>query len=145
MSDGVGANLREVVPFLLVRSMERSLAFYVERLGFATRHRWVVDDRVRWCWLNRGGASLMLQEVAPPGAEGHRPLDHAGEGVSTVFLCEDAPALYREFTGRGAAAEQPFVGNGLWVTVLRDPDGYKLDFESPTDVPEDTRLSGWKG
>jgi hypothetical protein len=32
----------------------------------------------------------------------------------------------------------PFVGNRLWVTQLVDPDGYKLDFESPTDVPEET-------
>ena len=27
------------------------------------------------------------------------------------------------------------------VTGLSDPDGYKLDFESATDVPEDTALS----
>ena len=29
----------------------------------------------------------------------------------------------------------------MWVTVLSDPDGYKLDFESPTDLPGDTKLS----
>jgi hypothetical protein len=28
----------------------------------------------------------------------------------------------------------------MWVTALRDPDGYKIDFESPTDVPEETVL-----
>jgi hypothetical protein len=32
----------------------------------------------------------------------------------------------------------PFVGNDLWVTSLTDPDGYRLEFESPTDVPEET-------
>jgi lactoylglutathione lyase len=32
----------------------------------------------------------------------------------------------------------------MWVTVINDPDGYTLDFESPTDVPEDTKLSEWK-
>jgi hypothetical protein len=26
----------------------------------------------------------------------------------------------------------------MWVTSLKDPDGYRLDFESPTDVPEET-------
>ena len=26
----------------------------------------------------------------------------------------------------------------MWVTILTDPDGYKLDFESPTDIPEET-------
>ncbi len=29
----------------------------------------------------------------------------------------------------------------MWVTAVSDPDGYKLDFESVTDVPEDTKLS----
>jgi lactoylglutathione lyase len=26
----------------------------------------------------------------------------------------------------------------MWVTILSDPDGYTLDFESPTDTPEET-------
>jgi len=29
----------------------------------------------------------------------------------------------------------------MWVTSLTDPDGYRLEFESLTDVPEDTELS----
>jgi lactoylglutathione lyase len=32
------------------------------------------------------------------------------------------------------------LGNGAWEVVgLIDPDGYRLDFESPTDVAEDTQ------
>jgi hypothetical protein len=30
----------------------------------------------------------------------------------------------------------------MWVTSLTDPDGYRLDFESRTDVPEETVYSG---
>jgi hypothetical protein len=33
------------------------------------------------------------------------------------------------------------VGNGLWNTSVTDPDGYVLEFASPTDLPEETRLS----
>ena len=29
----------------------------------------------------------------------------------------------------------------MWVTEMTDPDGYRLLFESPTDVPEETKLS----
>jgi hypothetical protein len=32
----------------------------------------------------------------------------------------------------------------MWVTILSDPDGYKLDFESPTDAPEEITLSRWE-
>jgi hypothetical protein len=35
------------------------------------------------------------------------------------------------------------VGNNLWVVQLKDPDGYNIFFESPTDVPEETRYSDW--
>ncbi|MFN2387148.1 MAG: hypothetical protein ABR576_12850 [Thermoanaerobaculia bacterium] len=42
---------------------------------------------------------------------------------------------------RAIDAGRPFVGNGMWVTSLRDPDGYRLDFESLTDAPEETQLA----
>ena len=40
--------------------------------------------------------------------------------------------------GRGVDASRPFVGNSLWVTSVTDPDGYRLEFESPTEVAEET-------
>jgi hypothetical protein len=42
---------------------------------------------------------------------------------------------------RGIEASEPQVGNALWVTSLTDPDGYGLSFSSPTDTPEETKLS----
>jgi hypothetical protein len=33
----------------------------------------------------------------------------------------------------------------MWVTSLADPDGYRLDFESSTDTPEDTVYSETAG
>ena len=42
---------------------------------------------------------------------------------------------------KGLKASRPFVGNGMWVTSLSDPDGYRIEFESLTDVPEDTQYS----
>ena len=53
-------------------------------------------------------------------------------------MCADAIAVYHEARARGLDATRPFVGNNLWVTSFTDPDGYRLDFESPTDVPEGT-------
>jgi hypothetical protein len=54
-------------------------------------------------------------------------------------------AIYREVTSRGIEASRPFVGNAMWVTSLLDPDGYKIEFESPTDVPEETEYSPLEG
>jgi catechol 2,3-dioxygenase-like lactoylglutathione lyase family enzyme len=134
-------NLKQVVPFLLVTDMERSVRFYTDGLGFVMKNQWMPDGKLRWCWLTRGGASLMLQEFAKSGPDAPKPEDKLGQGVSLAFQCEDAVALYHEFRSRGIEAKEPFVGNSMWVTILSDPDGYKLDFESPTDVPEETKLS----
>lgn len=127
-------NVRQVVPFLRVTDMERSLRYYLDGLGFTMKLRWIDDGKLRWCWLDLGGAALMLQEFAKPEAS-------VGVGVSLCFICEDALALYRELTSRGIACSEPEVGNGMWVTGTSDPDGYRLEFESETDVPEDTKLS----
>ena len=134
-------NLTQVVPFLGVTDIERSLRFYLDGLGFTIKHKWEPEGRIRWCWITRGGASIMLQEYVKDGHGGRRPQGVLGQGMSICFQCKDALALFREFGSRGIEAEEPFVGNNMWVTILRDPDGYKLDFESPTDVPEETRLS----
>jgi len=139
VSAQVGDNVKQVVPFLRVSEMERSVRFYIDGLGFTMKHEWVPEGKLLWCWLTRGGASLMLQEFLKEGPSA--PQGKLGEGVSLCFQCEDALALYREFRSRGIEAAEPFVGNSMWVTVLNDPDGYKLDFESMTDVPEDTKLS----
>jgi len=85
----------------------------------------------------------MLQEFRTDGHDSRPPLNNPGEGVSINYQCKDALALYREFTSRGIQASEPQVGNSMWVTVVKDPDGYTLDFESATDVPEDTKLSEW--
>jgi len=137
----IGANLKQVVPLLGVVDMERSIRFYVDGLGFTVKHQWVPDGKLRWCWLTRGGASVMLQEFVKQGDGVLMPEGALGQGVSLSFQCEDGVALYREFLSREIEAKEPFVGNSMWVTVLSDPDGYKLDFESPTDLPEDTKLS----
>lgn len=131
------ANLKQAVPFLWVTDIERSLRFYVEGLGFALKNKWEPEGKIRWCWLTRGGASIMLQEYLP----GRWPEGTLGQGVSLCFQCEDAVALYRELRSRGVEAQEPFVGNSMWVTCFSDPDGYKLDFESMTDVAEETKLS----
>jgi lactoylglutathione lyase len=139
------SNVKRVVPFFNVSDMERSLPYYLEGLGFRLTNKWVVDGKVRWCWLELGGAALMLQEFAREGHDSWVPQGKPGEGVSLYFICEDAVALYDEFRSRGIDSSEPEVGNGMWVTALNDPDGYRILFESPTKEPEDTKLSELRG
>jgi lactoylglutathione lyase len=128
-------NVRQAVPFFRVLDIERSLRFYVDGLGFRMTKAWRPEGKLRWCWLELDDVVVMLQEFhpnAPPGT--------VGIGVSIAFTCEDAVALWRAFRSRGVAARRPFVGNGMWVTEVSDPDGYALTFESRTDAPEESEL-----
>ena len=80
----------------------------------------------------------MLQEF---GEKTHDRL--LGKGVSLYFICEDALKIYDQIKSRGLSPSEPFVGNHMWVVGLKDPDGYQLFFESPTDVPEETTYTDW--
>ena len=105
-------------------------------MGSAFAITWTPEspDRIQWCWLELGGAALMLQEVkakqggAPDGAQ----------RFSVCFMCRDALAIYRDAIAKGLTPKGPFVGNTLWVVSFTDPDGFSVDFESPTDVAEET-------
>jgi lactoylglutathione lyase len=135
------ANVKQAVPFFAVSNIERSVRYYVDGLGFELINKWIDEGKLRWCWLRNGDAAIMLQEYRTEGHDSWVPAGKVGEGVSICFICRDAVAIYRELKSRGIEASRPFVGNGMWVTSLSDPDGYRIDFESYTDVPEDTELS----
>jgi lactoylglutathione lyase len=133
-------NVKQAVPFFAVTNMESSLRFYVDGLGFRMKNSWIPgraegnpDGRIRWCWLELGEAAIMLQEFLPE----RRPKEALGTGVNICFQCEDALVLYREFKSLGIQTlKRPFVGNRLWVVPVADPDGYRMEFSSPTDAPE---------
>ncbi len=134
---GSSANATQLVPLLNVTDMERSVRFYTEGLGFRMRNQWLPEGKLRWCWLDLDDISIMLQEYRP----GRIPVGTLGLGADFCVMCEDAVGYYQELKGRGLDPLEPFVGNGLWVTQIDDPDGYKLFFESPTDEAEETKLS----
>ncbi|MDP9362291.1 MAG: VOC family protein [Acidobacteriota bacterium] len=137
----IAPNITQAVPFFAVSSIEASVRYYVDGLGFEMTKKWIDEGKLRWCWLQVGGAALMLQEFRKEGHDSWVPEGKVGVGVTICFNCNDALTIYREVTSRGIQASRPFVGNGMWVTSLSDPDGYRIEFESFTDVPEDTVFS----
>jgi GNAT superfamily N-acetyltransferase len=134
------SNVRQAVPFFWVADIDRSLAFYADGLGFTKTREWIHDGKLKWCWLELGDASVMLQEISSEDEHRNAPDIRKGLGVAINFMCMDAIALYRELKSRKVDASRPFVGNAMWVTRVTDPDGYELFFESPTDAPEEKEL-----
>ena len=133
------SNVKKAVPFFMVVNMTNSLNFYVQGLGFELKNKWEPRGKIEWCWLELGTASIMLQEY-----RNNIPIDKRGEGVSVCFMCEDALTIYKQILLNGlSTSSEPIVGNNLRVLSLNDPDGYKVYFESPTDLQEETTYSEW--
>ena len=137
-----GANVREAVPFFRVADMQASLKFYVDGLGFQLHQWWDPDGSIRWCSIRKDAAGLMLQDLRGEDGRVHPLESKPGVGVSVMFMCDDALAIYHEAKARGLTPRRPFVGNGMWVTSFVDPDGYCVEFESATDAPEESEYDG---
>ena len=100
------ANVKQAVPFFRA-NIERSLCYYVYGLGFEMTRKWIVEGKLRFCWLQHGEAALMLQEFPKEGHDSWSPKGKVGEGVSICFQCDDALAIYRTGTARGIKPRSP--------------------------------------
>jgi len=131
--------VKQAVPLYLVRNMQACIDFYVKGLGFDVTNTWMVEGQMRWCWMSMGDAAMMFQLLVEDKANDKK----LGLGVELCLQCDQALVMYERAQKNGLAVGEPFVGNNMWVVSLRDPDGYKISFESPTDVPEGTTYNQW--
>ncbi|MGE0591308.1 MAG: VOC family protein [Vicinamibacterales bacterium] len=130
-ADGRGSTIRQIWPLLTVQNLERSLDFYERALGFSVVGRADIGGRAFWCRLERGGASLMLQQSDDEDG----PVDGRGRGVALYVVCDDVERLRAEFTSRGLQLPPVSIAEyGMKQFVVSEPDGYSLCFESPTET-----------
>ena len=54
--------ITETVPLFDVADVDKSIAFYVDGLGFELQDKWVEDDVLKWCRVEHGDSALMLQK-----------------------------------------------------------------------------------
>ena len=113
-------------PVLFVESVDRSIAFYTEKLGFTESSRYEEGGQILVAQVNREDCEILLNCQQP-----------AKNGHSRIFISIDlAPlqALRVEFENRGAP-----VRDGWWgydTMIIEDPDGNELFFPYPK-VEED--------
>jgi catechol 2,3-dioxygenase-like lactoylglutathione lyase family enzyme len=110
----------DLVPFVHVADMERSLRFY-ELLGFERTNDHHHAGRLVWVWLERESARIMLALSGAPIV--------AGEQAVLFYLYTDDLARLRErLLAAGVAAAEIVDGTPGPKRELRvsDPDGYCL-------------------
>jgi catechol 2,3-dioxygenase-like lactoylglutathione lyase family enzyme len=127
-----------LVPELDVTDLERSLAIYVDVLGF---RRQFIRPEERFAYLIREDVHLMLEEAGGPGRRFHAaPLEFPlGRGMNLQIKVADVDALYADVRRSGLIIHIPLeerwyrqdqaeAGNRQFVVA--DPDGYLLRFFS---------------
>ncbi|HEY1294898.1 MAG TPA: VOC family protein [Chloroflexota bacterium] len=123
-----------LVPELYCFDLERSVAFYVDVLGFAVAYERPED---RFVYLQREGAEIMLEQ--PTGrAFLTAELEHPyGRGINLQIEVADVVALYAavqaaswpvflELETRWYRRTDILLGSRQFV--VQDPDGYLLRF-----------------
>lgn len=115
-------------PVFFVESVERSIAFYTEKLGFAEASRYEEEGKILVGQVNREDCEILLNCQQP---------EKTGHG--RIFISIDIgplQALRVEFEGRGAP-----IRDGWWgydTMIIEDPDGNQLFFPYPNKAEEES-------
>ena len=120
-------NLIATSAILVVPDLDRSIAWYVDRLGFSQPG----DDaeKFRFAVLEREGAAIMLKEsdTHPPPNRDFTP----GIDLFDAYIwIRDIQALHEDLKVRGAEIVEGPVERiyGCTEIALHDPDGYRIVF-----------------
>ena len=125
------ATIGAISPFFIVSDVDRSIAFYREKLGFETRFQEPAQDPF-FAIVGRDGAQIFLKaekDLAPlPNWRRHPWM-----AWDAYVYVSDPDGLAAEFGERGAEFSKPLedTSSGLRGFEICDPDGYVMFFGRP--------------
>ena len=124
----------KLVPELLCSSLERSLHFYTEVLGFSVLY---ARPEERFAYLDREGAQIMIEQPTGRAFVAGDLAYPYGRGINLQIEVSDVGSLYAQARAAGSVIylhleerwyrrDQTLLGNRQFVVA--DPDGYLLRF-----------------
>jgi uncharacterized glyoxalase superfamily protein PhnB len=126
----------DVTPNLVVASVERSLAFYRDLLGFSLLTTVPENGPFAFAWMQRDGVNVFLNGLAAVRAEHPELAGRSIAGLNTIFIVLEA-----ETTAAGVDAMRAAIGSrarvfmelkdqfyGMREFGLEDPDGHVIFF-----------------
>jgi uncharacterized glyoxalase superfamily protein PhnB len=120
------------IPILNVKSIQASMEYYVEKLGFEKKWDW--GDPPNFGCVGRGKVQIFLCE----GGQGQ-------PGTWMSIFMDDVDALYEEYKKSGATILNPPT-NYPWHTremLVEDLDGHRFRMGGePTGPAEESHIEG---
>ncbi|HKX30465.1 MAG TPA: SpoIIE family protein phosphatase [Blastocatellia bacterium] len=129
---------------IFVRDQDRSVKFYLDRLGFSLVYDARSKSGDRWIAVAPPDGMTILALIAPhPESEEYKLI---GRYTQVVFLTEDVVAQYREWSEQGVHFHHPpqIPEWGGMFTSFEDPDGNRfglVGFDDETRQLEEKRLA----
>ena len=122
-------NLAAISPFFIVSDLQASIAYYVDKLGFAVDFQGPPDD-VYYAGVHREAARIMLKAITPEVQPQPNHTRHGWASWDAYVYTMDPDVLFAEFTERGATfvKELCYIDVGLWGFEVSDADGYIIAF-----------------
>jgi len=120
----------KLTPNLLVSSVERSLAFYVDTLGFSRGMTVPDQPPLVFASVTNGGVEIFLNDAAVAAKEypafAGRPLGATG----TMFIETTGVDALHDRLKASAKIVMPLVTQfyGMREFAIEDPDGYVITF-----------------
>src|SRR5215472_6942551 len=89
----------KITPVLIVESVEKSLAFWVDRMGFEKTVEVPADDGLAFVILVRAGAELMLQSIASVRRDEPKFAPPSGSRAALFIEVEDFDDVRKRLEG----------------------------------------------
>lgn len=127
--EGAKRNLTSISPFFIVKDLQTSIAYYIDRLGFQLDFQGPDDDPY-YARVSRDDAGIMLKAIAPDVLPQPNHTRHAWARWDAYIYTLDPDTLFEELSQSGASFVKTlsFIDEGLWGFEVADADGYVLAF-----------------
>jgi catechol 2,3-dioxygenase-like lactoylglutathione lyase family enzyme len=130
-------NLESISPFFIVKDLRTSIAFYVDRLGFALAFEGPPADPY-YASVTRDGISIMLKAITPEVLPCPNHTRHPWARWDAYIYTLNPDPLFDEFRRQGVSfvKELSLIDTGLWGFEITDADGYVIAFFRTTEPDE---------
>ena len=113
----------KLTPVLVVEEIEKSLTFWVDRMGFIKTAEVPDGDRLGFVMLLQDGAELMLQTVASVKKDEPKFLPKPGSTTALFIEVDDFPAVLQRLQGYPIAMPERTTFYGMREIGVFDPSG----------------------
>jgi uncharacterized glyoxalase superfamily protein PhnB len=123
----------KITPVLIVEALEKSLPFWVDRMGFTKTVEVPEGDRLGFAILVRDGAELMLQSVASVSKDTPQFAPKAGANNVGIFIeVEDFADIVKRLEGYPIAMAERTTFYGMREVGVHEPSGHTVVFAART-------------